>query len=199
MALAVNDTVKTAIAELVGPAALATPIPANKVAPEQSNIANLACLSPPFFARRVLRELRISSLLNLATARPPSPPPSRTNSMRLARVDHRPRVDGGDLLRVPRLPRVAPAQVRDALHARRFGRADARRRVLDDDTIFWIGLAERGRLQEHVRLGLALLHVFPREDAIRLEDFINIRLLEADANSIARGTGSDDLLPSSRV
>ena len=35
VALAVNDTVKTAFAEIVGPAAVATPVPANKVAPEQ--------------------------------------------------------------------------------------------------------------------------------------------------------------------
>ena len=34
VALAVNDTVKTAFAEIVGPAAVATPVPANKVAPE---------------------------------------------------------------------------------------------------------------------------------------------------------------------
>ena len=35
VALCVEDTVKTAVAELVGPAAMATPIPGNKVAPEQ--------------------------------------------------------------------------------------------------------------------------------------------------------------------
>jgi hypothetical protein len=34
--LCANETVKTAIAELVGPAAVATPVvPGNKVAPEQ--------------------------------------------------------------------------------------------------------------------------------------------------------------------
>ena len=35
VALCVEDTVKTAVAEIVGPAAVATPIPSNKVAPEQ--------------------------------------------------------------------------------------------------------------------------------------------------------------------
>ena len=35
VALCVEDTVKTAVAEIVGPAVVATPIPGNKVAPEQ--------------------------------------------------------------------------------------------------------------------------------------------------------------------